>query len=156
MLNNHRYRVTELIDGSILRINPVKAHRDNGTYECFAENGVGEPARSQARLTILREAHDVPDGFPRFLTSGQDRDQRIEKGRDAMIPCEVHAKPEAIVTWFKDDLPINMSNPRYSLFNGASLQILNSEVSDHGSYECVAENEYGTAISQPITLYVKS
>lgn len=157
VVNSPRYRVTEMADGSILRINSVKAHRDNGTYECFAENGVGEPVRAQAKLTILRDIHgQIPEGFPRFQFRPQDRDQRIEKGRDAMIPCEVQAKPEAIVTWFKDDLPINMTNPRYSLYNGASLQILNSEVTDSGTYECVAENEHGTAISESITLYVKS
>ena len=157
VLSNHRYRVTELVDGSILRINSVKAGRDNDTYECLAENGVGEPVRAQAKLRILRESDgQVPKGFPRFSFRPQDRDQRVEKSRNAMIPCEVEATPEAIVTWFKDGIPINMTNPRYSLFNGASLQILNSEVTDQGSYECVAENEHGTAISESIALYVKS
>ena len=80
----------------------------------------------------------------------------MEKGRNAMIPCVPEAQPEPNISWFKDGLPINMSNPKYSLYQGASLQINNSEISDAGFYECVAWNMHGTAISDTISLYVKS
>ncbi|GFW65029.1 tyrosine-protein phosphatase Lar [Trichonephila clavipes] len=37
----------------------------------------------------------------------------------------------------------------------ASLQIMETEEDDQGSYECVADNEKGTAVSGPATLYVR-
>ncbi|GBN54188.1 hypothetical protein AVEN_119860-1, partial [Araneus ventricosus] len=40
-------------------------------------------------------------------------------------------------------------------FIAASLQIMETEEDDQGSYECVADNEKGTAVSGPATLYVR-
>lgn len=48
-----RYTVLEIPNGSVLRIEPVRPGRDNATYECLAENGVGEPVRAQADLSVL-------------------------------------------------------------------------------------------------------
>lgn len=48
-----RYTVLEIPNGSVLRIEPVRPGRDNATYECLAENGIGEPVREQADLTVL-------------------------------------------------------------------------------------------------------
>lgn len=43
----------EMPNGSVLRIDPVKSGRDDAAYECVAENGVGEPVRALATLTVL-------------------------------------------------------------------------------------------------------
>lgn len=73
------------------------------------------------------------------------------------MPCEVSADPKATIYWLKDNLPVDLSNnSRYSLFNGASLQILKAEESDNGLFECVAENSLGTAFAEPIQLQAKS
>jgi len=40
------------------------------------------------------------------------------------------------------------------MFSGA-LQITESDVSDQGKYECVANNSVGTEYSKSTTLYVK-
>lgn len=48
-----RYTVLEIPNGSVLRIEPVRPGRDNATYECLAENGIGEPVREQADLHVL-------------------------------------------------------------------------------------------------------
>jgi len=37
---------------SILRIEPVRAGRDDAPYECVAENGVGDAVSADATLTI--------------------------------------------------------------------------------------------------------
>ncbi|GBN35461.1 Tyrosine-protein phosphatase Lar, partial [Araneus ventricosus] len=52
-VTTQRYTVQEMPNGSVLRIDPVKAGRDDATYECMAENGVGEPVRALATLTVL-------------------------------------------------------------------------------------------------------
>lgn len=47
-----RYSVTEHNGLSILRIEPVRAGRDDAPYECVAENGVGDAVSAEATLTI--------------------------------------------------------------------------------------------------------
>lgn len=37
---------------SILRIEPVRAGRDDAPYECVAENGVGDAVSAEASLTV--------------------------------------------------------------------------------------------------------
>lgn len=147
-----RYTVIDLPDGSILRVEPVRPGRDNATYECIAENGIGEPVRGQAELTVLSE-DEVPPGFPRFVIAPNM--QGVEKGRTAVIPCRANGDPEPTITWFKDMMPVNLSNAHYSIIQGASLQVINTEESDQGHYECVAENSVGTEYSNAAALYVK-
>lgn len=36
----------------MLRIEPVRIDRDRATYECVAENGVGDAVSAEAELTI--------------------------------------------------------------------------------------------------------
>ncbi|XP_044747624.1 tyrosine-protein phosphatase Lar-like [Coccinella septempunctata] len=49
-----RYQVRELPDGSsLLRIEPVRMGRDDATYECVAENGVGDAVTKEATLTVF-------------------------------------------------------------------------------------------------------
>lgn len=47
-------KVIEFDDGSgsVLRIQPLRTHRDEAIYECTATNGVGE-INTSARLTVL-------------------------------------------------------------------------------------------------------
>lgn len=97
---------------------------------------------------------EVPKGFPTF--SLQPNMQGVEKGRNALIPCRVTGDPEPTITWLKDMMPIDMSKPRYSMYQGASLQILSAQEEDQGQYECVASNGAGTAYSELATLFVRS
>lgn len=39
--------------GALLRIEPVKANRDDATYECVAENGVGDAVSAEATLFVF-------------------------------------------------------------------------------------------------------
>jgi netrin-G3 ligand len=148
-----RYTVLEVPSGSVLRIEPVRPGRDNASYECLAENGVGEPVRASAELTVLSE-DEIPKGFPKF--SQQPAMQGIERGRSALITCAADGDPEPTITWFKDMIPIDFSNVRYTKVQGSSLQISNTEESDQGHYECIAENRIGAAFSNPAALYVRT
>lgn len=47
-----RYSVTEINGMSILRIEPVRAGRDDAPYECVAENGVADAVSAEATLTV--------------------------------------------------------------------------------------------------------
>lgn len=49
-----RYQVKEFPNGgALLRIEPVKAGRDDATYECVAENGVGDAVSAEATLVVF-------------------------------------------------------------------------------------------------------
>ena len=52
-VTTQRYAAWDMPNGSVLRIEPVRAGRDDATYECVAENGVGEPVRALADLNVL-------------------------------------------------------------------------------------------------------
>ncbi|CAG4950783.1 unnamed protein product [Colias eurytheme] len=41
--------------GTVLRIEPVRAQRDDATYECVAENGVGDAVTALATLTVFED-----------------------------------------------------------------------------------------------------
>lgn len=47
-----RYSVLDLNGSSMLRIEPVRAGRDDAPYECVAENGVGDAVSSEATLSV--------------------------------------------------------------------------------------------------------
>lgn len=151
-VTTQRYAVQDMPNGSVLRIEPVRPGRDNATYECVAENGVGEPVRALASLTVLPE-DALPPGFPDFKTHPSM--QGVEKGRNAILPCEIDGYPEPSIRWLKDMIPLDMTNPRYSIVQKASLQIVDAQEEDQGSYECVGENAAGTAFSNMATLYVR-
>lgn len=55
-----RYQVSDMgpsvgktSNGAVLRIEPVRALRDEATYECIAENGVGDAVNAYATLTVF-------------------------------------------------------------------------------------------------------
>lgn len=49
-----RYQVKDFPDGgALLRIEPVRPGRDDATYECVAENGVGDAVSAEATLVVF-------------------------------------------------------------------------------------------------------
>nr|2YD1_A Chain A, TYROSINE-PROTEIN PHOSPHATASE LAR [Drosophila melanogaster] len=147
-----RYTVLEQPGGiSILRIEPVRAGRDDAPYECVAENGVGDAVSADATLTIY-EGDKTPAGFP-VITQGPGT-RVIEVGHTVLMTCKAIGNPTPNIYWIKNQTKVDMSNPRYSLKDGF-LQIENSREEDQGKYECVAENSMGTEHSKATNLYVK-
>ena len=41
----------------MLRIEPVRAGRDDSVYECVAENGVGDAVSNEATLTVYERKY---------------------------------------------------------------------------------------------------
>ncbi|CRK99959.1 CLUMA_CG013255, isoform B [Clunio marinus] len=145
-----RYTVIETNGLSLLRIEPVRAGRDDAPYECIAENGVGDAVSAEATLTVY-EADKTPSGFPVIEIHSNSR--VIEIGHTAVLQCRASGSPNPKVYWLKDMKRVELTS-RYTLLDG-SLQISQSEEADQGKYECVAENSIGTEHSKPINLYVK-
>ncbi|XP_041445139.1 protein tyrosine phosphatase receptor type F L homeolog isoform X16 [Xenopus laevis] len=154
-VSSQRFEVIEFDDGSgsVLRIQPLRVHRDEAIYECTATNSVGE-INSSAKLTVLEE-EQLPHGFPVIDMGPQLK--VVEKTRTATMLCAASGNPDPEITWFKDFLPVDTasSNGRIKQLRSGALQIENSEESDQGKYECVATNSAGTRYSAPANLYVR-
>ncbi|KAM4022493.1 receptor-type tyrosine-protein phosphatase F isoform 13-T14 [Anomaloglossus baeobatrachus] len=154
-VSSQRFEVIEFDDGSgsVLRIQPLRVHRDEAIYECTATNSVGE-INSNAKLTVLEE-EQLPHGFP-IIDMGPQL-KVVEKTRTATMLCAASGNPDPEISWYKDFLPVDTatSNGRIKQLRSGALQIENSEESDQGKYECVATNSAGTRYSAPANLYVR-
>ncbi|XP_069795096.1 protein tyrosine phosphatase receptor type Fa isoform X6 [Narcine bancroftii] len=154
-VSSQRFEVIEFDDGtgSVLRIQPLRAPRDEAIYECTATNGIGEITTS-AKLTVLSE-EQLPHGFPTIDMGPQLK--VVERTRTATMLCAASGNPDPEITWFKDFLPVDTSNSngRIKQLRSGALQIENSEESDQGKYECVTTNSAGTRYSAPANLYVR-
>ncbi|XP_036833695.1 receptor-type tyrosine-protein phosphatase S isoform X16 [Oncorhynchus mykiss] len=163
-VNSQRIETIEFDEaaGAVLRIQPLRAPRDENIYECVAENSEGE-VNVNAKLSIIREDL-LPTGFPNIDMGPQLK--VVERTRTATMLCAASGNPDPEITWFKDFLPIdpNASNGRIKqlrseAFEGTpirgALQIENSEETDQGKYECVASNVEGVRYSSPANLYVR-
>uniref|UniRef100_A0A673JGT6 Receptor-type tyrosine-protein phosphatase F n=1 Tax=Sinocyclocheilus rhinocerous TaxID=307959 RepID=A0A673JGT6_9TELE len=157
-VSSQRFEVIEFDDGSgsVLRIQPLRTHRDEAIYECTAANSVGE-INTSAKLTVLEE-DQIPHGFPTIDMGPQLK--VVERTRTATMLCAASGNPDPEITWFKDFLPvdINSSDGRIKQLRSGALQIENSEESDQGNCYidyCVAVNSAGTRYSAPANLYVR-
>ncbi|XP_031662495.1 receptor-type tyrosine-protein phosphatase S isoform X4 [Oncorhynchus kisutch] len=154
-VNSQRIETIEFDDGAgaVLRIQPLRAPRDENVYECVARNTEGEVATT-AKLAIIREDL-LPFGFPSIDMGPQLK--VVERTRTATMLCAASGIPDPEISWFKDFLPVE---PRSSLgrikqLRSGALQIENSEETDQGKYECVATNSQGVRYSSPANLYVR-
>ncbi|TRY85255.1 hypothetical protein DNTS_003558 [Danionella cerebrum] len=153
-VSSQRFEVIEFDDGSgsVLRIQPLRTHRDEAIYECTATNSAGE-INTSAKLTVLEE-NQIPHGFPTIDMGPQLK--VVERTRTTTMLCAASGNPDPEITWFKDFLPVDISgNGRIKQLRSGALQIENSEESDQGKYECVATNSAGTRYSAPANLYVR-
>ncbi|XP_032382511.1 receptor-type tyrosine-protein phosphatase S isoform X17 [Etheostoma spectabile] len=154
-VNSQRIETIEFDEGAgaVLRIQPLRAPRDENIYECVAENSEAE-ITVNAKLSIIREDL-LPPGFPNIDMGPQLK--VVERTRTATMLCAASGNPDPEITWFKDFLPIypNASNGRIKQLRSGALQIENSEETDQGKYECVASNVEGVRYSSPANLYVR-
>nr|XP_033478701.1 receptor-type tyrosine-protein phosphatase S isoform X11 [Epinephelus lanceolatus] len=163
-VNSQRIETIEFDEGAgaVLRIQPLRAPRDENIYECVAENSEAE-ITVNAKLSIIREDL-LPLGFPNIDMGPQLK--VVERTRTATMLCAASGNPDPEITWYKDFLPIDPSASngrikqlRSETFEGTpirgALQIENSEETDQGKYECVASNVEGVRYSSPANLYVR-
>ncbi|XP_070134544.1 titin isoform X5 [Drosophila bipectinata] len=128
-----------------------------GTYCCIASNCMGETS-STAVLTVEDIQNQLTDeerlGFtqqnqaPKFLTGLKSTDAKINE--PFQFKVVVRATPDPILSWFRDELPID-PNERYNHYRGQSddwvLDIKSVEFVDQAEWKCVAVNDFGTSIT---------
>ncbi|XP_053394772.1 tyrosine-protein phosphatase Lar-like isoform X3 [Mercenaria mercenaria] len=162
-LNKKRYDIFMMSHGTVLRIQPAKAKKDNTYFTCVAKNEHGE-ARANATLKIyeveglspgvMRKKDDL-QGYPRITENPSLKN--VEKEQTATLVCSARAEnmDPPTIYWLKDNLPLETGDPRIKVDHDGTLVIERTQERDHGKYECVAENEVGVAYSSAAMLYVK-
>uniref|UniRef100_A0A3Q2PZF0 protein-tyrosine-phosphatase n=1 Tax=Fundulus heteroclitus TaxID=8078 RepID=A0A3Q2PZF0_FUNHE len=154
-VNSQRIETIEFDEGAgaVLRIQPLRAPRDENVYECVARNNQGDIAIT-AKLAIIREDL-LPFGFPSIDMGPQLK--VVERTKTATMLCAASGIPDPEISWFKDFLPVDpsLSQGRIKQLRSGALQIENSEETDQGKYECVATNTQGVRYSSPANLYVR-
>ncbi|KAL7397529.1 hypothetical protein ABVT39_023484 [Epinephelus coioides] len=106
-VNSQRIETIEFDEGAgaVLRIQPLRAPRDENIYECVAENSEAE-ITVNAKLSIIREDL-LPLGFPNIDMGPQLK--VVERTRTATMLCAASGNPDPEITWYKDFLPIDPS-----------------------------------------------
>ena len=113
--------------------------KDSGSYKCIATFTGMVQAKSQHPIYLqVNES-------PKFLTlEGPSIQLEGEEEGNIDLSCPVTAHPAPTVSWYVDGKPVKMDGV-YFVQQPDSLQVFGLLTSDANVYECIAENDYGTA-----------
>uniref|UniRef100_A0A3B4Z1V9 Hemicentin-1 n=1 Tax=Stegastes partitus TaxID=144197 RepID=A0A3B4Z1V9_9TELE len=121
-------------DGS--RLTVTGAHTtDSGKYTCVATNAAGEEDRIFNLNVYVPPAIDGNRGTVEELITVLDSSVNIE--------CVATGSPLPQLNWLRNGLPLPVSSHIRLLSAGQVLRISRIQVSDGGSYTCVASNRAG-------------
>nr|XP_037859265.1 brother of CDO isoform X2 [Chlorocebus sabaeus] len=111
------------------------SEEDSGTYRCMADNGVGQPGAAVILYNVqVFEPPEVTMELSQLV---------IPWGQSAKLTCEVRGNPPPSVLWLRNATPL-ISSQRLQLSRRA-LRVLSMGPEDEGVYQCMAENEVGSA-----------
>ncbi|KAM9224678.1 brother of CDO isoform 1-T2 [Dugong dugon] len=113
----------------------ITSEEDSGTYCCMADNGVGEPGAAVILYNVqVFEPPEVTMELSQLV---------IPWGQSAKLTCEVRGNPPPSVLWLRNAVPLT-SSQRLRLSRRALLMV-SVGPEDEGVYQCMAENEVGSA-----------
>ncbi|XP_048202575.1 brother of CDO isoform X3 [Perognathus longimembris pacificus] len=127
------YNKTRFLLSNLL-IDPT-SEEDSGTYHCMANNGVGEAGAAVILYNVqVFEPPEVTVELSQLV---------IPWGQSAKLTCEVRGNPPPSVLWLRNAVPLTASQ-RLRLSRRA-LRVVSVGPEDEGVYQCMAENEVGSA-----------
>ncbi|XP_051950032.1 hemicentin-1 [Xyrauchen texanus] len=126
------YRVLPTGALEILAVTPSHA----GKYTCSARNSVGV-AYKHITLTV----QEPPEIRP------MPEDVQVVLHHSVVLPCEVHGFPRPTITWQREGVPITAGH-RLTLLSNGALKFSRVTLGDAGTYQCLAQNEAGTALGR--------
>ncbi|XP_059503813.1 hemicentin-1 isoform X2 [Stegostoma tigrinum] len=121
-------------DGSTFHINGTVT-TDIGKYTCVATNSAGEEDR------IFNLNVYVPPTIYSDLNGNQEVTTILDNSVN--IECMASGSPPPQLNWLKNGLPLPISSQIRLLSAGKVLRIAQTQVSDAGTYTCVASNRAG-------------
>ncbi|XP_074490966.1 hemicentin-1 isoform X1 [Sebastes fasciatus] len=135
VINNTRDEELKISpDGSILTV--TGAHTtDSGKYTCVATNTAGEEDRIFNLNVYVPPVIDGNSETVEQLTTVLDSSVNIE--------CVAAGSPPPQLNWLRNGLPLPVSSHIRLLSAGQVLRITRTQVSDSGTYTCVASNRAG-------------
>ncbi|KAI4577648.1 hypothetical protein MJT46_003483 [Ovis ammon polii x Ovis aries] len=119
--------------GGSLQIEKVDL-KDEGTYTCVATNLAGE-SRREVTLRVL-----VPPSIEPGLVN-----KAVLENASVTLECLASGVPFPDISWFKGRQPVSAWNRAMVSTDGRVLLIEQAQLSDAGSYRCVASNVVGSA-----------
>ncbi|KAM4887302.1 brother of CDO [Thomomys bottae] len=127
------YNKTRFLLSNLL-IDPT-SEEDSGTYSCMATNGVGQPGAAVILYNVqVFEPPEVTVELSQLV---------IPWGHSAKLTCEVRGNPPPSVLWLRNAVPLT-SSQRLRL-SRRTLRVASVGPEDEGVYQCMAENEVGSA-----------
>ncbi|XP_031169752.1 hemicentin-1 isoform X2 [Sander lucioperca] len=135
VINNTRIEGLRISpDGSTLTV--TGAHTtDSGKYTCVATNTAGEEDRIFNLNVYVPPVIDGNSETVEHLTTVLDSSVNIE--------CVAAGSPPPQLNWLRNGLPLSVSSHIRLLSAGQVLRITRTQVSDSGTYTCVASNRAG-------------
>ncbi|KAK1804810.1 hypothetical protein P4O66_003652 [Electrophorus voltai] len=131
--------------GRVLQIKDARLE-DAGKYTCVATNAAGE-TQQHIRLSV----HEPPS----IQFAGETVNQTILVGYQIQLECKATGSPIPALTWYKDGRPLTSAAGVRILNRGQVLEIDRAQVSDAGTYKCVAVSIAGKAeLTHGLQVYV--
>ncbi|KAH8303567.1 hypothetical protein KR018_003483, partial [Drosophila ironensis] len=120
---------------------------ESRTYTCVGRTGsktiyastVVHPARTTE--IVPREKQYPGPQKPRIIYT--EKTHLDLMGSNVLLPCKVHARPRAEVTWYNNENQKVTSGHRYRVLPTGDLLISDIKWEDMGNYKCSARNTEG-------------
>ncbi|XP_068126997.1 brother of CDO isoform X2 [Hyperolius riggenbachi] len=111
------------------------SEEDSGTYTCTASNGMGDGGSVFIFYNV--QVFEPPE------VSMDMSQQILSWGQNAKFTCEVKGNPPPSMVWLRNAVPV-LSSPRHRISRKV-LRVNSVGPEDDGIYQCMAENEVGSA-----------
>ncbi|XP_051232997.1 hemicentin-1 isoform X2 [Dicentrarchus labrax] len=135
VINNTRNQELRISpDGSTLTVTGAQT-TDSGKYTCVATNTAGEEDRIFNLNVYVPPVIDGNSETVEQLTTVLDSSVNIE--------CVATGSPPPQLNWLRNGLPLPVSSHIRLLSAGQVLRITRTQVSDSGTYTCIASNRAG-------------
>jgi len=139
-----RFRI---LPGGTLQIVGVR-REDEGTYDCFADNGLGPPISQQVVLAV-----DKPRDLAAKIMETPG-DIVMSLNAPATLYCMAYGFPKPTVTWWKGTEMLPLTSDRVTQGDDFTLKLSSVSLADLGPYTCQAYNGLGAPASFNVRMTV--
>ncbi|KAF7211970.1 protogenin A isoform X1 [Nothobranchius furzeri] len=98
--------------------------------------------------------------FSELLFTKEPHDVTVMRKEATILDCQAHGEAPIDVRWLKNGVKIVPNERVYLLSNGSlfisEVESRRGDKSDEGCYQCLAQNKYGTILSQKARLTIAS